>query len=65
MDLVVVERDVVLVHGVPLLDAQLLGPRAGLRGEELLEVADGVVRVALDADLLAQPVVADPARTGA
>ena len=30
-----------------------------LRGEELLEVADGVIRVALDSDLLSEPVVAD------
>ena len=59
MDLVILERDVVLVHRVPLLDAQLLRARAGLRGEQLLEVANGVVLVALDADLLAQPVVAD------
>ena len=30
-----------------------------LRGNEFLEVADGIVVVALDPDLLAKPVVAD------
>ena len=42
MDLVVLEGDVVLVDGVPLLDADLLGPRAALRGDQLLQVADRV-----------------------
>jgi len=59
VDLVVVQRDVILVHSVPLLDAQLLRPRARLRREQFLQVADGVVRVALDADLLAKAIVAD------
>lgn len=57
VDLVVAEGDVVLVDGVPLLDADLLGPGARLRRHELLEVADGVVLVALDPHLLPQPVV--------
>lgn len=59
MNLVVLERDVVLVDGVPLLDADLLRPRAHLRRHELLEVPHRVVLVALDADLLAQAVVQD------
>ena len=46
VNLVVVERDVVLVDGVPLLDPQLFRPRARLRGEQLLEVADRVFRIA-------------------
>ena len=33
----------------PLLQLDLGVVRAGLRGDELLEVADGVVRAALDA----------------
>lgn len=41
--LVVFQCDVVLVHVVPLLDADLLGPGADLRRDELLEVTDGVV----------------------
>ena len=48
----------VLVDVVPLLQADLLGARARLRGNELLEVADRVVHVALDAHLLAQTIVA-------
>ena len=51
MDLVVLKRDVVLVDGVPLLDAQLLRPRASLRGQQFLQVADGVLGVALDVEL--------------
>ena len=43
MYLVVFQCDVVLVHVVPLLDADLLGPGADLRRDELLEVTDGVV----------------------
>merc|ERR1719310_2258706 len=59
VDLVVIERDVVLVHRVPFLYPQFLWPRARLRSEELLEVAHGVVGVAFDADLLAEAILAD------
>lgn len=57
MNLVVLERDVVLVDGVPLLDADLLRPSAHLRRHQLLQVPHRVVLVALDADLFAQAVV--------
>lgn len=57
MDLVVLEGYVVLVNGVPLLDAYLVGAGAGLGGDELLEVSDSVVVVALDAHLLSQTIV--------
>ena len=43
MNLVILQSDVVLVDVVPLLNAQLLGPRAALRRHQLLQVADGVV----------------------
>jgi hypothetical protein len=59
MDFVVVQRDVILEHRVPLLNAQLLWPRADLSREQLLQVANRIVRVALDADLLPESVVAD------
>ena len=59
VDLVVGESDVVLEDRRPLLEPDLVGPRAGLRGRELLQVADGVVLVALDSDLLAEAVVED------
>ncbi|CAH0374783.1 unnamed protein product [Pelagomonas calceolata] len=59
VDLVVLERDVVLEDGVPLLDADLLGPGAALRRDELFQVADRVVLVALHPNLLAEAVVAD------
>ena len=57
VDLVVLESDVVFVDVVPLLDPNLLGLGSGLSCHELLEVADGVVLVALHSDLLPQPVV--------
>jgi len=56
--LVVLKLDVVLENGVPLLEYDLVPLGARLGGYELLEVADGVVLVALDANLLAQAVVA-------
>ena len=59
MDLIVLQRDVILVDRVPLLDPQLLRPRSCLRREQLLQIADRVVRIAFDADLLSQSVVAD------
>ena len=43
VDLVVIKRDVILVDSVPLLDPDLLPPRARLRRDELLQVAHGVV----------------------
>ena len=46
MDLVVREGDVVLVHVVPLLDADLLRPGPGLGGHQLFQVAYGVVLAA-------------------
>ena len=57
MDLVVPEGDVVLLDGIPLLDADLVGARAGLSGRQLLQVSDGVVVVALHPNLLPQPIV--------
>ena len=44
--LVILQRDVILVHGVPLLHANLLRPRARLRGDEFLQVPDRVVLAA-------------------
>ena len=49
----------VLVDSVPFLDAQFFGARSRLRREQLLEVADGILRIAFHPDLLAQSVVAD------
>lgn len=57
MNLVILEGDVVLVDGVPLLNPDLLGPSTRLRGDKLLQVADCVVIVALHSDLLPQTVV--------
>ena len=59
VDLVVGQRDVVLEDGRPLLQPDLVRPRPRLCGRKLLEVANGVVLVALDADLLAEAVVED------
>lgn len=57
MDLVILEGDVILVDIVPLLDPNLLGPGSGLSGNELLQVADRVVLVALHPYLLPETIV--------
>ena len=69
VDFVVLQRDVVFENRVPLLNADLLRARARLRREQLLQVADGVILVAFDADFFPEPVIADdldhrPSRTG-
>lgn len=46
MDFVVCQGDVVFVHSVPLLDANLLGPGTRLSCHQLLQVPDGVVLAA-------------------
>ena len=48
----------VLVDGVPLLEDDLLPASSRLSGDELLQVADGIVGVALHADFLPQTIVA-------
>ena len=55
----ILQRDVVVETCVPLVDAELFRARARLRCEQLLEIANRVLRVALDPNLLAKPVVAD------
>nr|ACU13964.1 unknown [Glycine max] len=57
VDLVILESDVILVYGVPLLDADLVGSCARLSRHQLLQVADGVIVVALHAHLLPQSIV--------
>lgn len=52
VDLVILEGDVVLVD--------LVSSGAGLGGNELLEITDSVVLVALQPHLLPQPVVREP-----
>ena len=59
VNLIVLKRDVILEDCVPLLYSDLLGPRARLRCQQFLQVADRVVLVAFDSDLLSQSVVAD------
>lgn len=58
MYLVVPEGDVVLEDGVPLLEDNLVPACAGLGRDELLEVSNSVVGVALDTHLFSEPVVA-------
>jgi len=57
VDLVILQSDVILVDGVPLLDADLVGSGASLSRHKLLQVADCVIIVALHAHLLSQSVV--------
>jgi hypothetical protein len=59
MHLIVCQRNVVFVDGVPFLNADLLWPRASLCCHQLLQVPDRVVFIALHADLLAQAIVED------
>lgn len=51
MNLIVGERDVVFVDGIPFLNADLFRPRTRLSGHQLLEVANGVVLIAFNTDL--------------
>ena len=57
VDLVVRESDVIFVDRMPLLDADLLWPGPRLCCHQLLQVANGVVLIALHPNLLPQPVV--------
>lgn len=59
MDLVILEGDMILVDVVPLLNPDLLGPGSGLGGDQLLQVADRVVLVALHPDLLPETIIED------
>lgn len=59
LDLVVFQRDVILVDGVPLLQDQLFVSRSSLSGDQLLQVTNRVIFVALYSDFLAQTVVDD------
>ena len=45
------------VQNVPLLEPDLFGACAGLRSDELLQVSDGVIRVAFNSDLLSKTIV--------
>ncbi len=45
------------MHDLPLLKPDLLGARAGLRGDELLQIPDGIIRVAFDSNLLSKTIV--------
>lgn len=57
MNLVVLQSDMVLINGIPLLNSDLFSPSSSLSSHELLEISDGVVIVALDADLLPKTIV--------
>lgn len=57
MDFIVLEGDVVLVDVVPLLDPNLVGSGTRLSSHELLEVAYGVILVALHLHLLPETIV--------
>lgn len=59
VDLVVRQRDVVLVDRVPFLELDLGMVGARLRRDELLEIAHGVVRAALDAHFAPKTIVRD------
>lgn len=56
---VVFERDVIFEDSIPFLNPDFLGSRSGLGSNELLEVANRVILIAFDPDLLSKPVVAN------
>lgn len=43
MDFVVSQSDMIFVNSVPLLDTNLVWTRAGLSGDKLLQVTNGIV----------------------
>ena len=45
------------INNLPLLKPDLLGARAGLRGDELFQIPDGIIRVAFDSNLLSKTIV--------
>jgi len=59
MDLIVSKCYVVLVDGVPFLKLNLLPIRTSLCGDELLEIANGVVWAAFDTHFASQAIVSD------
>jgi len=59
VNLIVRERDVVLVDRVPFLELDLRVIRAGLGTDELLQVADGVVWTALHTNFTAETVISN------
>lgn len=59
MDFIVTEAHVVRENGVPLLKDNFVPAGAGLGCDELLKISNGVISVALNADLLPQTVVAN------
>jgi len=57
MNLVVLKCDVVFENVVPLLEYDFVSTSACLSCNELFQIANGIVFVALDAHLLSKPVV--------
>lgn len=61
MNLVVSKGDMILVYGVPLLDPDLVRPRASLSSDKLLQIAN---RVILTACAVRQRLSTQPALSG-
>ena len=59
VDFIVPQRHMVLKNRVPLLQYDLVPTGASLGCDQLLKVPDGVIRIALNAHLLPQTVVAN------
>lgn len=58
LDLIVLQADVIFVDDVPLLENNLIVAGSRLRRDQLLQVANRVARITLDAYLLAKAIVA-------
>lgn len=58
MYFIVPDGDVILEDGVPLLEHNLVPPGARLCCNQLLEVANGVIRIAFDSNLFAESIIA-------
>lgn len=57
MNLIILQSDMVLVDCMPFLYLELFRSCTQLCRRQFLEVADSVIFIALDADLLAQSVI--------
>ena len=59
MNFVIFQRDVVFVHGVTFLNPDFFRPSPCHIRQQLFQVANCIVLVALHGHLLSQPIIAD------
>jgi len=57
VDLIIFKRDVILVDSVPFFQYDFFPTSSSLGGNQLLQVSDGVIRIAFNTNFLTQAVV--------